>query len=407
MNGRSLKYFSVLLVASLLSMKAAQAAVWETTQTWTPAWEVRYQDWVKTNWNKLYFTKPGPLQGLVFDCADTVYTMRVLFSSMNGLPFVIKDPTTSSANVISNELTRFDNKAPDERVRSFAKLIMSVASTASLPNDTYPVAISRATLGSGSLLMTDRASHHSWTIKDFSDTGIPFLVFGSRPARTELYERFEYPSVDFLFPKGIRAESNAGFRSFRHPEDIAKKVYDVPGYSLEQYQIIGKWSRGIQKKMQQVEETAEQRTVRILNESCKGAFERISVVADGVALNEKIGGRCMSASEYDDNSTPSRDGRLKATFQELANSYREANNGGQLSTNTRKLVEAVLSGARAPRTPDSFCMIEYTTGQMLTLGEVYERSINDQLSNNPHDSLAMRWGFERGPGAKARSCPIY
>lgn len=411
MNIRSLKYLPLCLAVTLAGIvmpaTSAKAAVWETTQSWTPEWEAQYRAWVKANWDKKYFTQPGPLQGILFDCADTVYTMRVLFASMKGLPFAIKDPTTSAGTVISNELTRFDSKAPDQRLRSFVKLIMSVGSTASLPNDTYPVAISQSTLDSGSLLLTDRKSHHSWTIKHFSPTGIPYLVFGSRPARTELYERFEYPSQDFIFPNGIRPETHAGFRSFRYPEDIGKKVYEVPGYSLQQYQIQGKWSRGVQKLMQQVEETAEERSLRLLKESCKGAFERVAIVRDAVIFNEQIGSRCMTATEYDDYSTPSRDGRLKATFQDLAESYREANSGRLLSAKTRAALEGVLSGSRTPATPDSYCLIEIAPGQKLTLGAVYEMSVGNKLSNNPHDTFAMRWGLARGPSAKASSCPVY
>lgn len=398
---------SLVFVSSLSGV--AKAAVWETRSSWTAESENEYQLWVQTNWNKNYFLKDGPLKNMVMDCADVVYAMRVLYAAERGLPFVMKDPTTRAGNPITNEMTRWDSKPQPERLRSFLNLIYGVGSTASLPADTYPTAISRATLGAGSLILTDRAKHHSWTIQNFSKTGVPYLLFGSRPARTLLYERNDYPSVGFVFPNGIRPETNAGFRNFRQPSDIGKPVHEVQGYSLEQYSLPtqGGWMRGVQKRMQQVAETHEQRVVRLHNEACIGARERIDVVRGALKLAQAIGSRCMSAAEYDDHSTPSRDQRLKDAFNDLAHSYQTAMANGGLSASTRKLAESAMNPNISPDDTDATCLVEIAPGKKLALGQVFGASMSGALSNNPHDTLEMRWGLAKGPSAKASACPVY
>jgi hypothetical protein len=396
--------FSAIILASVHS----HAAVWENTAEWNDATEAQYRQWVGQNWNKNYFNEANPLKGSILDCADVVYSMRAIFASQNGLPFAMKDPTTRAGTIISNSMTRWDSKPQDQRIRSFIHLIFGVGSTASLPADTYPTAIGPATLGAGSLILSDKANHHSWTIQHFSQTGIPFLLFGSRPARTLLYERNEYPTVGFVFPQGIRAETNAGFRNFRQPADIGRAVYDVPGYSLEQYSFpAGSFMKTVQKRMQNIEETGEQHVLRVYNEACKGSRERVDIVRGALKKQAEIGSRCMNATEYDDQSTPSRDSRLKDSFKDLATAYQDALNRGTLTAGTRKLVDSVLSGAASASNSNAACSVEISPGTKLTLGQIYAFSVGDKLSNNPHDTLEMRWGLQAGPSAKARSCPVY
>ena len=396
------------LILSAFFAQKSQAAVWETTSQWNDQTEAEYRQWVGANWNKNFFEQEGPMKGSILDCADVVYSVRVIFASQRGLPFAMKDPTSRGGKIISNEMTRWDSKSPDQRVRSFIQLIYDVGSTASLPADTYPTAISPATLGAGSVIVTDPENHHSWTIQRFSPTGIPYLLFGSRPARTLLYDRNDYPSVGFVFPLGIRPETNAGFRNFRQPTDIGKPASEVPGYSLEQYDFpAATFMRTVQKRMQQVQESNNQRVLRVYEESCKGAQERVAIVKGAIDKNEAIGSRCMDAQEYDDNSTPSRDTRLRDTFKDLQASFKDANAAKALSASTRKLAQSVLKGSVSATNTNAACIVEIAPGRRLTLGQIFALSINDKLSNNPHDTLEMRWGLDAGPSAKAQSCPVY
>ena len=105
-----MKYF-ILLFATLIGMSSAQASVWTEYNQWSPEWEQRYAEWVRDNWNINVFAsrtlsngQSNPYYGLHTDCADTVYSMRIIFSYENGLPFVINDPT--GTGTISNKTIR-------------------------------------------------------------------------------------------------------------------------------------------------------------------------------------------------------------------------------------------------------------------------------------------------------------
>ena len=385
----------------------AVAGVWETTQDWTPQTEASYQNWVAKSWDKNFFAKPGFYKDVKMDCADTVYAMRLVYASMNGLPFVMRDPT-GGGGTISNEMDRWDDMGSEARKRAFLQFVYKVASTSSLPRDSYPVAVSRSAIGSGRFLLTDPASHHSWTVKYVSQQGIPFLLFSSRPARVQLFERFEYPTMGFLFPQGLRPETNAGFRAFRKPEEIGLAVWEVSGYSLEQYKIPLKgWARQVQKKLALKSETGDQGLVRILGNACRGAEERVEMVNKASALNAKLGSTCFSASQYDDHSTPSRDVRLKGSFQELQSTYAKlVENGAKISPTVLAQVQSVLDGDEAAGR-NAFCNIKISREEALSLGQVYVRSMNDLLSSNPQDTVRMRWGLDRSPSSKARNCPEY
>jgi hypothetical protein len=394
----------ILGIWALALASHARAAVWENQAQWTAEWEQKYRAWVLANWDKDFFNRPGPFQNLKVDCADAVYTMRFAFSAQHGLPFVITDGT-GGTKLLSNDMTRWDALAPDKRKRAFLSYLYGIVSTHSLPNDTYPIAVSRETLASGIVLRTDEKSHHSWTIKYFSDTGVPFLVYSSRPAKTTLLTRFEYPTTGFTFPNGLTAETKAGFMAFRHPEDLRKPVWDVPGYSLEQYSLpIAKWAKTLQARLKVVDETPDQETQRMLDSVCKSAQERVTAVKEALAFMIKIGDRCMNATEFDDYSTPSRDARLRGALEELATL--DQNHSTQhvvLSAAIQANVDDLLRGTGA----EAFCPLKISAKRTLTLHDVYEAFRADRVSWNPHDPLEIRWGLEKGPSAHAAACPVY
>lgn len=406
MRGRLQTVFVfTVLWAVLIFTESSDAAVWETTANWTPRAEADYQAWVQANWDKNFFARPGFYKGLETDCADAVYAMRLIYAAQNGLPFAMKDPTGGSV-LISNEMRRWDSlRSSDQRKRAFLEYVFELASTSSLPADSYPVAISRAHIGSGRFLLTDAKSHHSWTVRYLSAQGIPFLIFASRPAKVTFFERFEYPTMGFLFPRGLRPETHAGFRNFRQVDDIGKAVWDVPGYSLEQYQIPLKgWSRTMQQRLAQKKESIDQTLSRVLGNACRGVQERNELVLNADRLNRQLGRSCMNTQQYDDYSTPSRDIRLKGTFQEFQTTYQKlVQTGAKLPGVILAQVESVAKGDQNLGAKE-YCTIQIAAGRTLSLGQVYARSLAGYLSSDPHDSVAARWGLEVSPGKKAQSC---
>lgn len=395
----------IMLITLFFIANASPAAVWEDKNSWDDSWEEKYKSWVKKNWDKKTFAKDTIYKGLLVDCADAVYSMRYIFAAENNLPFVIRDPTGGDL-LISNQRSKWDDLPENKRKREFLKSLYGVVSTRSLPNDTYPVAVSRKTITSGALLRTDQDSHHSWTIKYMSDTGVPFLVFSSRPAKNIMLTRFEYPTTQFTFPNGLKPERNVGFMAFKQPADLLKNKSEIPGYSLEQYNIdIRSWAQTLQKKLALKDESLSEKAERIMISACDGSMERVEAVNDALNFLAKTGNQCMSAQKYDDYSTPSRDKRLKGSFDELEEIYQTAV-AEDLAKTFNPDVWAQLSHIMKGTASD-FCPIQISSNTILNLNQIYTGFVQGLISSNPHDPLSIRWGLSQGPSKLAASCPTY
>lgn len=413
--GRKLKTLAVAVAATaaLTSISSpSQAAVWVPQNSWTPEWEQAYQNWVRTEWNINYFMNPGPYQGIIIDCADAVYGMRYIFAAQYALPFAINDPS-GGRGVISQATTRYDKYPAQERKVRFFRYLAGMLGTASLVGDSYPLAVNRNAIHAGVFLRTDQESHHSWTVKDISRTGIPHLVYATRPASPKMYSRKEFPSMEFLFKGSNRAERNAGFRMFRTPDQLKAPEWQIPNYSLEQYQIpITQWKDTVNVKLRLAEETPEERIDRVMTDACSGSHERIGFVQEGLDFQRKAdleGRYCLSAVEYDDSSTPSRDTRLRDSFVELDTAIARAKKKGVVLNPVlqAKVDEYMLKENSGYLGSRAYCAIEYKPGSYLTLGQVAKLSVDKRLSGNPNETVEVRWGQAYGPTDRAARCPTY
>jgi hypothetical protein len=392
------------LLVLLLSPLTSIAAVWETRNSWNPSWEARYEEWVKNEWRVDIFTSSrSPYRGLAPDCADTVYSMRAIFAFENGLPFVFVDPSTQRT-VISNEIRKFDGVAEGApRLVRFLAWSYDILSTSSLPNDTYPVAISRDTVRAGGLLLA-KESKHSYTIKKLNDTGVPVLVYSTQANTGDLKVR-SWPSVGYLFAEGIKQPS--GIRDFRLPEDLLKPVWEVPGYSDEQYQVgANRWVPTMQSKLALRSESAPELMKRLMEDVCQLAQTRVQLVAEAQNKIRAVGDRCFNAAEYDDLSTPSRDGQLKSAFQDLSAGYaRVLKKKLKLNREMSEQLANIFAKSGANETDIQYCVVKY--GRKISLGELRRRLEANLISSNPNDTLEVRWGEMRGPSERAERCPVY
>ncbi len=383
---------------------SAQAAVWETRNQWNPSWEERYENWVQKEWRVDIFTSSrSPYYGLSPDCADTVYSMRAIFAFENGLPFAFVDPSTQRT-VISNEIRKFDEVPQGaQRVVRFLKWTYDILSTSSLPNDTYPVAISRDTVRAGGLLLA-KESKHSYTIKKLNETGVPTLIYSTQANTGDLKVR-SWPSVGYLFSQGIKQPS--GIRDFRKQEDLLKPVWEVPGYSDEQYQVgANRWVQTMQSKLALRTESASELMERLMEDVCQLAQTRVELVAEAQRKIKSVGDRCFNAAEYDDLSTPSRDGQLKAAFQDLSAGYaRVIKKNQKLSREMAEQLSNIFAKSARDEAGSQYCVVKY--GRKISLGELRRRIEANLISSNPNDTLEVRWGEEKGPSERAKRCPTY
>ncbi|NUN05316.1 MAG: hypothetical protein HUU57_06110 [Bdellovibrio sp.] len=419
---------SLLFLFTLLAGCVAQAAVWTEVNQWSPAFETRFHEWVQNEWRTDFFSRKNlpngqsnPYYGLRMDCADTVYSMRAVFSYENKLPFVIQDPT-SSGKTISNKMSRWDGKDELTRVRSFMWFLYETISTRSLPNDTYPIAITRETVVPGSLMLTTKKNHHSWTVKEILPIGVPYLVYNSVVGAGSgfgLQERQSWPNPEWVFQGDASANGNAGFRYWRPEAYLNKPVWQVPGYSDEQYRVaLSKWTRFAQDRLALRQETDQQLVTRLLKTTCEGFTGRVTSVNEGAAYL-RSNPRCMDYATYDTYSTPNRDRRVFDDFMALRRAYREIlsiNGGNQLAPELigqlNKIFPAITHTAAVEAakmgvsTEDavSVCVAEYLPGKKMDLAEFKRRLFAGHISNNPHDGAEYRWGDVRGPSQRAKSC---
>lgn len=397
----------VVLSFSVVTPKAF-SVVWVAQNTWNAQWEDKYAEWIKQNWDIHFFDKPGKFySGLLLDCADAVYSARAIFAYENKLPFVIKD-FTGGPNKISNEMSRWDSQPEEKRARSFLLYLYGVVGTITLPDDSYLVALNPQNIHSGTFIVTDKGSHHSWTIQDVNEFGLPHLLFASRPAKSTLQQKVGYPSFGFLFKGNYRPQSRAGFRQFRWPEFIGKPEWQVPGYSEDIYKVgAANWPRGVQKQLARNTEGHEVRLQRLLKEACDYSRDRVKAVQEALDYLATIpASSCLDAQKYDDYSTPNRDQRLKDEFADVDMAYSEAKE--DRASLSPELTAALQSFSKpGDNSPNAFCPVEVAPGKVLSLSEVRRRSYKNALSDNPHDPLEYRWGFTAGNSARAKKCPKY
>lgn len=426
MLGHTLSLFIAIFFVGV----SANAAVWTETNSWGPNSEARFSQWVRQEWSVDFFARssrngrPNPYQGLRLDCADTVYAMRIIFAFENRLPFVIQDPT-AAGRTISNRMSRWDGQSETARIRGFLLYMFDMVSTKSLPNDTYPVAVNNRAIRAGSLILTTATNHHSWTVKEMLSIGVPHLIFNSTigaGSGSMLQERRSWPNPEWVFEGNYTPSGNAGFRYWRPTAYLNRPVWEVPGYSEEQYNIgLRGWVNYVQGRLATRTEGDDQLVGRMLHTICQGFSSRVPSVNDGLRALSRIDG-CMSSENYDTYSTPSRDQRVFDDMMSLRRAYRQIidrNGGSRLSTeNARRLqkifpyikysaAQETANMGRSHIDRNSVCSIEYLPGRSMDIAEFKRRMFAGLISNNPNDSGAYRWGESRGPSERARSCPSW
>jgi hypothetical protein len=418
----------------VLFWQIAEAQVWNDVNTWSPEWEQRYAEWVRQNWQADFFSREtlpngqsNPYYGLRLDCADTIYSMRIIFSYESRLPFVAQDPTTIG-RTISNRMRRWNHESDEQtRVREFLEYIYDLMSTVSLPNDTFPVPINRTWIHGGGLMKTTAKNHHSWSIKEILPIGVPHLIFNSTVgshSSFELQERISWPHPEWVFEDDFTPMGTAGFRYWRPASALNKPVWEVPNYSEEQYHFpLTRWNKIAQSKLAISNESQEQTIRRLLKTACDSMVTRIQYVNEGLAaLHDLKPTQCMDAATFDTYSSPSRDHRIFDDISDLRRTYKDMvkDNGAQeipadLKSQLGKIfpyLEKTAAQEEALMTESSIdarsvCLLVYRSGRKIDLAEAKRRLFAGLMSNNPMDEVEYRWGEKQGPSPRAQACPSW
>ncbi len=404
--------------------QAAEAAVWKATNQWDEHWEARYRDWVRDSFHKDYFHNSGDRLtfGLELDCADAIYTMRILFAHENGLPFAINAP--GGKGLLNNEMTRWDNYQPTlreeqddgawttykgpvydetQKLRAFIEHVNEATVTWSLVNDTYPVALSEVKPGDIYLI----PGTHAYIIKKVAPTGAMTTLSASSPkAWRPMAEVDNFPSE---VPKD--ASNRDGYRRFKPEAFLRTAPARVPGASLDQWKVAksvgGDWSAfamATQESLAQIQETFPQKADRLLGTLCNYAIQRVDVV--NIALDalrrkqENHGASCFGAGEYGEFSTPTRDAKLTGHFRVLK-TLTEDPQWAQDFPAKRAIQSIFARGGGAMSDPEmlAVCAVtfDYMSGRQMDLRQLREALDAKKVASDPHAPLEHRWGVAQGP----------
>jgi hypothetical protein len=406
----------------LVCTQMSHAAVWKAENQWTPEFENKYSEWIHSSFKQDIFLK-GTWSGISTDCADAAYSAHVIFSFINKLPFSIKDPTGSGRR-ITNEMSRFDSiDEPVARARAFVEYINDVTDTKSLPDDTYPIAISRSTLKPGTIWIRpsiipigfwgvfdpkqQQTPGHAETVVGVEETGVIDLLGSTVPEGV----RALIPTTSLAM---MPTTSSLGFRHWILPQNVDLAIEQQPGYSLEQLTMgtataskktstatskqhnsaiggrsIHQFEEDVQHRLALRSETSGEVISRTTKELCSLATSRLEIVTKGVAYDAQLGqGACMNADEYDMYSTPSRDGRIKEVAQALLTAV-----GGGMFNRSSSIENVSALDQCAP--------LQIAPNQTLTLKEYVKNVMDNKVSSDPNESLGARWGL----ASASHRCP--
>ena len=399
----------------MLTALPAQAVVWQTSNQWSNAWEVKYQEWVAENMTTDFFMNPKKpvYYKMAHDCADSIYFMRMAFAYENKLPFAINN-IMQKGKLLSNDMKNWDRESSVNRVRKFMQYVADRVGTRSIHLDTFPVAL--ANIRAGDLYVQPGA--HSYIITGITDTGVTSIVSSTTPASPKHMVRlFAFP---FFIPQD-KTTMKDGYRRFKWPQNIKKSMQQQPGYSPEQYNVAAQvkynyvaFTDVIAKKLRRRPEPLQEKTTRVLYGLCAFAKERVNYVNDGLNQLRKIraaGRQCMTRSEYDYYSTPSRDKRLKMYFNEVE---KIAYAGGALRRDEVS-IELLARAIFHPKIPghlnaelNKFCgLAAYPTNQnkFINLRQLWSNIKAGKVSSDPHATIENRWGMSAAP--HRATCPTY
>jgi hypothetical protein len=402
--GYSLK--GLILLILLYICAPSMAMVWKAENTWDDVWEKRYQHWVKNNWTEEFFMdeKKPIYYKFSHDCADAVYAMRLVFAYEYKLPFVVNNPG-KRGKTISNGITRWDKYPEAKRVRKFMDYVADMTSTRSLAYDTFPIALDD--IKPGDVYVAPDV--HSYQIVNITDAGIAEVMSSTTPKAPRFLDRI--PSFPFYVPEDIKRKGD-GYRRFIQPQNIRKSIKKQPGYNDEQFKIAEavkydyvKFTDIISSALGKRTEKPDEKTLRLLIAMCMYANDRSIYVYDALWHLQKIrksGRKCMTRSEYNNYSTPSRDRRLKAFFNAVKNHY-EKNNNYKKWTQPQRWAKTLFS-VKQPREAElkdlnSFCKVQMSLGEeyFIPLRELRQNLSAGKVISDPNAPLEYRWGAQTTP----------
>jgi hypothetical protein len=403
-------FLKLSLFASLLFSASTQASVWDDNQVWSLQYEDEFANWMQSpSVNEKMFTdSKSPYYGVSTDCADTSYALRAIFAFEHKLPFAIYSPSGSrNANkAFSNRQTSWDKLATNQQrlIRMINEIGMSVGTENLAHFDTFPAAIKR--INPGTLFMYKikarfgKFIRHSYNIKAINPVGTFDVIYSTQANKAKGLPLIRRKEIEF----DHAPTEPFGFRKFKWPEHLGLAASLIPaelGSSTEQYTLVRSMGvngffKYVTKTLSSVNETTDERLVRLFKSVCNESIARIDYVNQGLAYSKETNNKCMNYEMFDAFSTPARDQSLKELFERLLRAYTEIQSSGEINNTPpelREFLEIIFKNKNVAHTELlAACPVAYRADTSIDLAILWKRISNEMLSSHPNDRAEARWG---------------
>ena len=398
---------------SLLIATSTFGGVWETTQDWDDSYREQFQEWMSSHKVKtdLFTNKSSRYYGIKADCADVTYALSAIFAYENGLPFKVKNPVYRRGykhQFWTNRIDRFDNyRSGDKRLIAFVNFLGDSLGTETLNvNDSYPLKINSISAGDFFAFKKRQSSggflRHAYNIKDVLPTGVFELIWSNQQRKKERKKEGRPMKQAEMNLSNRPNKYTWGFRRMKTPEQFAMNKSNIEHYSKEQYDLAKKYNddkffKHVKDSLKLYDEDPNDNLKRQIKNICNQANERIGVIASGEKFRKQIGGKCMNYGQFDEYSTPSRDGQFLKLFNNFSSTYKEFEEDGKLSRVSEKTLDRARAILGMRSTSKDYCKIQYKTGSKeITLNEIFTKLKSGELSSHPNDNIDRRWGVKVG-----------
>lgn len=318
-----------VVLGSILIRSTAQADVWVATAQWDDAKDAAFGKWIKNLRMDIFTAANSPYKGISTDCADAVYTLRIIFAFENKLPVKF----VSSKHDFSNTNKTWDAEPEGvARVRKFIRFVNANTGTRSVVLDTYPIAVTRKSVRAGTLFVHPASSStsgvpvtyragHVYFIQDVKENGMVRYFSSTVPTAV----RDLQPRIDLVFAP---FDTNGGFRAWKRPDSIVRPGLDEKDqFTLARWrpnayrdgELWWNWAAAVRKRLALRPSTGEEEFLANL-ENVEGYIkERRRLVNESWAVYQRKykSQSCMNEEDYDAYSTPTRDVKIQNELQYL------------------------------------------------------------------------------------------
>ena len=305
----------------LVTSEVTSKVIWEVKNQWSLKYEDIFEDWVKNNFNKDFFVH----YQIKTDCADVAYALRWIFARIHALPAA---GTLAGSHILFtqdsmkaewSQLSTHQDWHKDQRFLAALNYLMRHVYTGTLDIDGYPVEMSV----DGFKVGTIHLSHgHTMIISkiDFTGNSSPLWKLSSTvPAMVrELHE-------EIMIDSSVPERPGAGYLRMRWPELIngkwtVREKAQMPHFSEEQFDQTfpgqdNNFTLALIKRLG-IPFVPKNMVINATQGLTDQLNQRVGIVDRGYKFC--LVNDCAEGTlNYEDHSTPSRDGKIKKKFHEI------------------------------------------------------------------------------------------